>query len=155
MLGFFGFGTKSAKLLFLGLDNAGKTTLLHMLKDDKVAQHRPTLHAGMMILFCAVRHLINCIGKEELIIGNVRNLMRLRQLHSQSCRFNSLLLILADMNQVVKFELCEESWLTGLLAARKLWSDYFPTVDGIVYIIDSSDRERFPESKKELDVRIH
>lgn len=38
-----------------------------------------------------------------------------------------------------------------MVAARKVWEHHFSDVDAVIYIVDAADRERIPESKRELD----
>jgi GTP-binding protein SAR1 len=55
ILGALNLYSRRGKIILLGLDNSGKTTLLHILRDERLSVHTPTMHPTM----------------EEIKIGNL------------------------------------------------------------------------------------
>jgi signal recognition particle receptor subunit beta len=96
-----GFASKQGTIVLLGLDNAGKTTLLHRLKTGRVDVFAPTERAH-----------------EELFrLGGV------------------------DFR----------AWdLGGHETVRHMWRSFFADAHGVVFLVDSADRERLAEAEEEL-----
>ena len=100
-----------ASVLFLGIDNAGKTTLVNKLKNNANNVFMPTKHST----------------RDVVEIGNLK---------------------------------AEVVDIGGHRAARIAWKDYFFNVDGVVFIVDVCDQERFDEVReawhavRELDESI-
>ena len=96
---------KEAKILVLGLDSAGKTTLLKLLSSENPENTTPT--QGF----------------------NVKSIVR-----------DSFKLNVWDIG--------------GQAEIRKYWENYYDNVDGLIFVIDSSDDYRLTECNNELKMLI-
>ncbi|KFQ30889.1 ADP-ribosylation factor-like 14, partial [Merops nubicus] len=95
---------KQANILMLGLDSAGKSTLLYRFRYDGIFLTSPT-------------------------IG-----------------FN------VDMIETKK-DFTLTFWdVGGQQKMRQLWCNFLENTDGLLYVVDSSDKRRLEESKKEFEI---
>ncbi|XP_043910949.1 ADP-ribosylation factor 1-like [Protopterus annectens] len=98
-----GFNGMKARILMLGLDAAGKTTVLYKLKLNEAITTIPT------------------IGFNVETVEPMRN---------------------------VSFTVWD---VGGQTKIRALWKHYFMNTDGLVFVLDSADPERFNEAREELE----
>eukprot|EP00056_Hartaetosiga_gracilis_P021533 m.24765 g.24765 ORF g.24765 m.24765 type:complete len:194 (-) comp9128_c2_seq2:970-1551(-) len=101
LLASFGFVNKQGRIAFFGLDNAGKSSLLHKLKTGRMLQCSPSL-----------------------------------QPTAETVELAGITILAHDVG--------------GHKQARRIWRDYFPAVDAIVFVVDTSDHERLSIAKDEL-----
>lgn len=97
---------REARVLMLGLDNAGKTTILYHLKLNENIQAIPTIGFNV-----------------------------------ESVKVEGMSLQIWDVG--------------GQTTIRHLWDRYFQGSDAVVFVVDSTDTERLPLVKKELDALLN
>jgi small GTP-binding protein len=95
------FNKKETRVLMLGLDNSGKTTILYALKLNELITTIPTIGFNV-----------------------------------ESVKYKNLLLKIWDIG--------------GQDKIRHLWKHYYINTNALIYVIDSSDTERFYIAKEEF-----
>uniref|UniRef100_A0A3P9ISG6 ARF GTPase 5 n=1 Tax=Oryzias latipes TaxID=8090 RepID=A0A3P9ISG6_ORYLA len=99
------FGKKQMRILMVGLDAAGKTTILYKLKLGEIVTTIPTIGFNV----------------ETVEYKNI----------------------------------CFTVWdVGGQDKIRPLWRHYFQNTQGLIFVVDSNDRERVAESAEELSKMI-
>ena len=95
------FEKREARILMLGLDAAGKTTILFKLKLGEVVQSIPTIGFNV------------------------------ETVEFKNCKFNV--------------------WdVGGQDKIRPMWKHYYSNAEGLIFVVDSSDRNRIGKAKEEL-----
>ena len=99
------FGKKEMRILMVGLDAAGKTTILYKLKLGDVVTTIPTIGFNV----------------ETVEYKNI----------------------------------CFTVWdVGGQDKIRPLWRHYFQNTQGLIFVVDSNDRERIGEAQEELQKMV-
>jgi ADP-ribosylation factor protein 1 len=95
------FGKKEKRILMVGLDAAGKTTILYNLKFGEIMQTVPTIGFNV-----------------------------------ETVEFKNISFVVWDIG--------------GQDKIRSLWRHYFLNTQGLIFVVDSSDRKRVGEARDEL-----
>lgn len=108
------FGKREMRLLMVGLDAAGKTTILYKLKLGEIVTTIPT------------------IGKATVPSG----LTVAVGFNVESVEYRGVVFTVWDVG--------------GQDKIRPLWRHYYQNTQGLIFVVDSNDRERVSDARDEL-----
>ena len=118
------WGKKEMRILMVGLDAAGKTTILYKLKLGEIVTTIPTIGMPFPIpCACVVKH--NTPLTHSFIGFNV-----------ETVEYKNIQFTVWDVG--------------GQDKIRPLWRHYFQNTQGIIFVVDSNDRDRVVEAREEL-----
>ena len=126
--------------LLVGLDAAGKTTILYKLKLGEIVTTIPTIGKSKNF---AIQNKIKISSKLLFLINFLNNL--------------KLKFFLTGFNvETVEYKnICFTVWdVGGQDKIRPLWRHYFQNTQGLIFVVDSNDRERISEAKDELQKMV-
>ncbi|KAK2163289.1 hypothetical protein LSH36_82g03000 [Paralvinella palmiformis] len=172
------FGKKEMRILMVGLDAAGKTTILYKLKLGEIVTTIPTIGLIFVVdsndrerIGEAREELMRMLSEDELrdamllVFANKQKChcqrASIMMVHSMICNgilsFGSPGLDLAKLSQSFNVETVEYKNISftvwdvgGQDKIRPLWRHYFQNTQGLIFVVDSNDRERVGEARDEL-----
>jgi ADP-ribosylation factor protein 1 len=114
------WGKKEMRILMVGLDAAGKTTILYKLKLGEIVTTIPT------------------IGIDPLpkLYSWARTDLCLPGFNVETVEYKNIQFTVWDVG--------------GQDKIRPLWRHYFQNTQGIIFVVDSNDRDRVVEAREEL-----
>jgi ADP-ribosylation factor-like protein 1 len=137
------FGRKEVRILILGLDNAGKTTILceyrrarHSIASEPLPQ-TPFLSTSPSSL--AFRLRAPCgdrFPSDRLQVDEPVTTVPTIGFNVETLQYKN-----------IKFQVWD---LGGQSSIRPYWRCYFPNTDAIIFVVDSTDIERLETAKAEL-----
>ena len=132
-----------ARIVVLGLDNAGKTTILKAMSQEDISTIMPTqgfnIKSLVSNLKCAKIYLCDRKLPEST--------ERVIQTEVKLQKFLNLILSCVQSQDGFKLNLWD---IGGQKAIRAYWKNYLEHTDGLVYVVDSADDIRLKECSEEL-----
>jgi ADP-ribosylation factor-like protein 6 len=143
LFGALGMSSKACKILVVGLDDAGKTTIMNQIMPKKVrADCCPASFA------CARAAAVPAVLFYALGPRSVQISRRCAQ-H----QYNEVVPTVGfKIEQFVKNNISFTMFdMSGASTHRDLWTAYYAECDAVIYVVDCKDKLRICVAKKELD----